>query len=84
MLDSDLAEVILGALTGARLLILGAGCEARSTLAPWGVRLGDGQPMRHRWLVLDDDPIRLDIEAEHGMTAGIAAFGAFSSRGRAG
>jgi hypothetical protein len=40
--------------------------------------------MRHRWLVLDDDPIRLDIEAEHWMTAGIAAFGPFSSRGRAG
>jgi hypothetical protein len=31
--DSDLAKVMLGALTGARLLILGAGCEARSTLA---------------------------------------------------
>jgi hypothetical protein len=32
-------------------------------------------------LVLDDDPIRLDIEAEHWMMAGIPAFGHFSSRG---
>jgi hypothetical protein len=40
--------------------------------------------MRHRWLVLDDDPVRLDIEAEHWMTAEIAAFGHFSSRGRPG